>query len=723
MNLRHRRLVLVLPALGLGVILGSPRLAAQASGATEPPIPQIPGGRIEQVTVDVVVLDRKGNPVTGLLQEDFTVLEERRPQTIVSFDVIDRSAPSGAPPASAATPAAPRIATNVGVLEKGAGARTFVVIFDDLNLTLTGAASAKRAITAFLDRGAVEGDRITLFTTSGTAWWSTRMRGGRDDLVAILKRLEGRRILETANERITDFEAVQIVHYRDVLVAARVQDRMERYGSKLMQAPDKANYQNARELFQRGVVDPFVENMALQTYLKAKLRMEQSQQTIDRAMRSLGDDRSRKAILLVSEGFIEDPSRDGPRRVVESARRANAALYYIDPSGLRALDPMYSAEFGTALDSRDTMSAIADLSREGEGAVILAERTGGFSIRDTNAFDEGTVRIGRESQSYYLLGYNPGDIPRDGRFRRIEVKVRGGYTVRARQGYFAPLPDGTAVDAPVPGRDPVLQHALDAPRPLAEIPLRLSTYVMEEAGFNRTRVILAADVDVSRVEFPEVEGHPQASLDTLAVVAHRDTAEALRSDQRAVIQRRPGIGSGAGPLWYSFLREFTVAPGEHQAKVVVRDPVTNRVGTVIHQFTVPAHDQFRLSTPILTDTLNDPGTGPAPVIMTRRSFPQSAHLFCRFDVFGAAKGPDAFPRVRAGHELRRDGLVVGRATPSLIDPTSLGNLARMVQIPLQGFAPGDYELVVRVTDEVTGTTRESVESFTIVPSPPATASR
>ncbi len=98
---------------------------------------------------------------------------------------------------------------------------------------------------------------------------------------------------------------------------------------------------------------------------------------------------------------------------------------------------MYSAEFGPALDTRDTMTAIADLRNEGEGSVALAADTGGFSIRGSNDFKTGAARIGEESQAFYLLGYDPGEVPKDGKFRKIEVKVRGRYTVRARRGYYA----------------------------------------------------------------------------------------------------------------------------------------------------------------------------------------------------------------------------------------------------------------------------------------------
>jgi hypothetical protein len=47
------------------------------------------------VTVDVVVTDKAGNPITGLLREDFTVLDEGAPQALVNFDVVTGRAGEG----------------------------------------------------------------------------------------------------------------------------------------------------------------------------------------------------------------------------------------------------------------------------------------------------------------------------------------------------------------------------------------------------------------------------------------------------------------------------------------------------------------------------------------------------------------------------------------------------------------------------------------------------
>ena len=94
------------------------------------------------------------------------------------------------------------------------------------------------------------------------------------------------------------------------------------------------------------------------------------------------------------------------------------------------------------------MAVLADLSREAEGTEALALDTGGFVVKNSNDLSGGISRVSNESRAYYLLGYNPTDLRRDGKFRKIEVKVRPpkskDLNVRARRGYYAPLEDQAA---------------------------------------------------------------------------------------------------------------------------------------------------------------------------------------------------------------------------------------------------------------------------------------
>jgi len=102
-------------------------------------------------------------------------------------------------------------------------------------------------------------------------------------------------------------------------------------------------------------------------------------------------------------------------------------------------------------------------------------------------------------------------------------------------------------------------------------------------------------------------------------------------------------------------------------------------------------------------------------VRVERAFAAGSQLYCSFDVYDAARGTDGLPRVKAGHALRRPGgALLGSTAPNPMRPTSIGALSRLIQIPLAGRAVGEYELVVTVSDELSGETREIVEPFTIV---------
>jgi VWFA-related protein len=50
-----------------------------------------------RITLDVVVADRAGKPVSGLQQQDFAVTDDKKPQSVVSFHAVDGSASAADP--------------------------------------------------------------------------------------------------------------------------------------------------------------------------------------------------------------------------------------------------------------------------------------------------------------------------------------------------------------------------------------------------------------------------------------------------------------------------------------------------------------------------------------------------------------------------------------------------------------------------------------------------
>jgi VWFA-related protein len=707
-------------ALPLALLAGS--LAAQqpspSPGAPAPsPSPstetsdlQFPTG-VEQVNVDVVVTDKKGVPITDLKSSDFVVLEDGKPQQVVTFDAI--SVPAQA---SASPPPKPRVSTNTAPeLQTG---RTFVVVFDDIHLTPFQAVRAKSAVMQFLQTGVREGDRVTLVATGGGAWWSTRMEAGRDELVAMVKRLEGRHIPDRSPERMSDYEAMRIHVYNDKQVEDRVGRRFEQYGA----VPSGGMGRGSDRGFDEP--DPYVRGRAADVYFQSVSRNRITLQIIDRVLKALASVKGRKSMILVSEGFIYDPNLDDFKQVVQSSRRSNMALYFLDTRGLEGLPFFASAEYGPALDTQDIGAAFADNLQEAEGAESLASDSGGFTVKNSNDLGKGIQRIADESRNYYLLGYNPSNTTPDGRFRKIQVKVaRNGAKVRARKGYYAPLPPGSKADEKQKsGPDPAIQAAIDSPFERGDIPMQMTNYVFDETLLGKASVLVATDVDVREFGYEEKEGRFKDTLEFLLVVVHRETGEFFRYDQKIDMNLLPATRERLAQTGFPLVRDFELAPGGYQAKMVVRDKNTGRIGTIIHEFEVPDLAQLRVSTPVISDTLQ-PAQGasdnavPRPAVLARRSFHSGGTLYCSFEVYGAAKDPKTgMPRVSAGYVIRnKTGAVVAQVAPTEIKPTSLGKLSRLVGTGLQDAQPGDYELVLNLRDEIAGKSLELLETFTVQP--------
>ena len=68
-----------------------------------PGAPQFPAG-VELVSVDVVVLDGDGQPVSGLAAADFTVEEDGAPQSIATSRPSASRSPPRPPPPSGSSP-------------------------------------------------------------------------------------------------------------------------------------------------------------------------------------------------------------------------------------------------------------------------------------------------------------------------------------------------------------------------------------------------------------------------------------------------------------------------------------------------------------------------------------------------------------------------------------------------------------------------------------------
>ena len=707
----------------------TPVVTSPTPAATPPPLAQVPEAKpafpaeIELVTVDAVVVDKKGQAVPGFTKDDFVVTDNGKSQSVTSFEAVNLQDARK----ETELQARPSYSSNEHAAPLG---RTFVLFFDDIHLTSTQAFRAKATVSAFLEGAVAEGDTVILVAASGSAWWQARMPEGREQLLGVVKRLDGRYVPDPSPDRVSEYEAMRIVVYDDQDVAWKVMRRFDAYTVNGQQTNSQGPAPADARANQYGMIPFIVRDRAEYTYRLATNRNKVTLDVMERAIRSLAGIRGRKAMILVSQGFIYDTQLDELRNVVDASRRVNVPVYFVDTRGLLSLPSAFTAEFGRPIESQDTVAVLADITRDAEGSEDIALDTGGFAIKNSNDLVGGMTRVASESKTYYLLGYTPPDLVRDGKFRKIEValtpqaRLRAkGLEVRARRGYYAPLDRSVAPKAKVPKTTrelPEIVRALDSPFQLHDIPLRVRALAFDETGLNQMSVTLATEIDVRDVAFREENGRSNGNLAFVIEAQHRESGEYYRYDQTIEMSLLPETRKQLRTSWYQVAREFTLPAGGYQAKIVVRDMATGRMGSVLHEFQVPAGGALRISTPLLSDSLDKPATPQAaakPILRVRPAFAPGATLYCQFGVFGAKRQETGspLPRVTSFYEIRRssDGKVFRRSTPSVIKPTSVGSLLRLVGIPLAGAEPGEYEIELQVTDELAGVRTEARERFVV----------
>lgn len=136
---------------------------------------------------------------------------------------------------------------------------------------------------------------------------------------------------------------------------------------------------------------------------------------------------ARKAVLILSDGG-DNSSRYTESEIKNAVREADVQIYAIG-----IFEPVH-ARGRTA----EELSGPGLLSE-------LAEQTGGrhFAVENLNELPDIAAKIGIELRNQYVIGYSPANQTRDGKYRRVTVKLnqpRGLPALRPfwRQGYYAP---------------------------------------------------------------------------------------------------------------------------------------------------------------------------------------------------------------------------------------------------------------------------------------------
>jgi len=710
----------MLTALAVAILVTAPgMLGQQPPQAQAPPRPAFRGG-VNVILVDVDVRDKSGRPLSGLKQSDFEVLEDGKAQDIVTFAFEEIST------------SAPAVGTAAILSTGGAGRGAVPVTVDATNGPLTSAEiSGHRIWVLLFDTSSMQPEDLQKAADASVRWAKEKMSPA--DLVAVAS-------IGSTLEILTDFTTDQT----KVLAVLEAFAGSEGTAAGVVDASttttdDAANTATAGD---STAVDASTQE--LDTF-NNDVRLRGLKTVCD----SLRSWEQKKAVLYFSSGMQRSGSDNQVemRAAVNACVRSNVTLNPVDSRGLQAVVPGGGGRQGGrggvgAFSGRNVANQFAQLASQQETLQTLAADTGGTAFTDSNDFGEAFDKVQKDISSYYILGYVSSNQAKDGRYRRIEVRIKPKLDakVRAREGYYA---DRDFTHTARADRETELQEQLQMAIPATDVPLFVSAGYFRlpasqtcpgggpgPGGRGRGGRGVGLGAGRGAPEPPSGCYYVPISLAVPgdAVPASSDN---ITLDVRGFVRDERGLpfatikdtlivppaskdNLAARQVLYQ--TGTTLPPGYYRAKIVVRENTNGRMGTFELPLTVPdlARSPLKVSSVVLSTQLQNAAGRKTASPLVRGDveivpnlthvLSQDQKLYFYYEVYD--------PNQTDGRTELRTSLAFYRAkvkvfeTP-VVERNSLDAIDRKAaifqfEVPADQFKPGLYTCQVNIVDQSAG---------------------
>ena len=541
------------------------------------------------VLVDVVVTDKSGQRVKGLSQEDFTVLENGKPQKISSFVAESRTFSATAP----RMPALPEhVYTNRPEYNMPSGPLT-IMLLDGLNTPVADQSYARTQMLKYLGTQLQPGQAVAVYTMAD----SLRLLQDFTDDVSLLK---------AAVEHFTPQKSVEM----------QVEE-VEKVVPNL-QVPGDAAVSGGAGINQvRLVLSRLSEFLGQQVKFGIDVRAQRTVSALQLLARRMAGYPGRKNLLWVSAGFpievasavvqkttdvdvlaqnatsatpqlrVEKSYEEALHQLAAELTDAQISVYSVDARGLlgsglidagsQGTDALglvrTGAEFGTQVARSST--ALQDTQ---DTLLTLAADSGGIIFKNRNDIANALATSVADGSSYYLLAYYPQAKQWDGKFRKIQVKVnQPGLEVRHRMGYYAK--DSTQWAKGKDKGESELNAAMSLGAP-TETMVIFDSRVLPPPSGSKEKVPVEFLVNPRTIFGEEMkdggrhfvlEFHVAAYSAEGKLVTHNDTRmDAPVKGDRLQAYLQQGI---------PFKSELDLGPGTYRLRLAVRDGRTGYIGT------------------------------------------------------------------------------------------------------------------------------------------------
>jgi VWFA-related protein len=685
------------------------------------------------VSLDVIVKDKKGRPITDLKPEDFTVSENGVPQKIEFFDSTLTTAVDVNQSANAA------VSTETRRLPPSGFPRNIIaLVLDGQSTELANLKHVREGVIKYIRERINNNDSVALFSISGGLQLLQPFTQDKARLIAAVeKAYDSSTVAKTSEARDLN-ENIQAI--REKIAGGAPDDNLPSGPAAAASASAAAQTMVAKRMLQEYI------------QLRSALSTQQTRPVlaalaaIAEGLRSVP---GKKTLVMFSQGFVAPEALDWQvQSTIDIANRANMAIYIIDATGLTggtptsgslvASSPLAGISGELDMEQRRRAGAgesVFDISRQ-EGLnrqqdllYRISEDTGGHFIKNTNDIGAGLERIDTEIRSRYTLAYRSTDQNFDGGFRKVKIEVRRPDTsVLARSGYYA-IPPSQIVPLSPDDRKLLANFAGMQANSTLPLSLELTSFRSRDDFYI---VPLAFEIAPTAVQFDRKGDKQRLQLDVLGVV---------RAEGEDKILSRLGgnFDVALSPQQYEsishdkifYRQDMQLYAGNYTVDLIVRDRLSGKVAAKREKLELPMDDASFWTTQAVLSRHADPlkqsarggdvfteGTveiRPSP----SREFHATDSLIVFFQLYNAAVNREiGTPLVRVTITLMKDSKQTMRPIDYQLTETSndpIPHLTFAKYIKLAGLLPGQYSAVIESRDLVQSKVVRQEALFVIVP--------
>jgi VWFA-related protein len=681
------------------VFAGTQPAAAQSSGqaqdaqASTGQISNTPQGGLvlkmsgDLVLTNVVARDRKtGELVRGLKSSDFSIYENGKRQQLSTFDfeTVEMATPlKEATVSGLAAGASGSKAAVVTSPEELRNHRLIVMFFDLTSMQPEDLDRAVEAAQEFLRNKMQPADLVALVSLGDTLKVDQDFTADKNALtheVAVYNGTEGEGFAEGATANSNQVE------------------------DSTGYTPDESEYNDLntdRELFALRAVAKSLEKIT-----------------------------EKKSLLYFSGGISRDgiENQASLRAAINAAVRSNLTIYSVDTRGLQAITPLGDASTGSLRGTGAfnggalTSNMNANFATQ-EVMGTLSSDTGGKAFFDSNDFAPAFAQVQRDSSAYYAIGFHSSNPLRDGRFRKLTIKVnRPDLKLEYRPGYYAPA-DFQHSGKEDRERDLAEQMASDLPATDMAVYLDALYFRLDE---NRFFVPVSLIVPGSQIPFVKGGDKDKATLDIIGTVIDEGKRPIGNARETVKLNLDPSLQARQKNIQYT--TSFNLPPGKYHLKFVVRENQTGRMGSFEADITLPEmkkaplpQKQIQMSS-ILLASMRQPSKKETPLVRGGQEyvpnishvFRQDQHLYLLYEIYSPAhekpaenqpKGTKPGINLLSSLELIQGSTKVYE-TPLVqakaVNVEGRDAVAIELDVPLAGLKPGQYLCQLNVIDDAGG---------------------